>query len=331
MTEDPPTPAVRPAPAPPLERLAREPGRFSLDQAAHLTAPGGDVLALRYRTTARLGYPLGEVLAPRRADGTLTSPSFGLIGPGGVLPRHFTALVGAESRKRSLALHAFLDLAASRFTGLHVKAAAKYQPARDPLPAQKALAAAVGLGTPHLADRTGVPLEGLLYHAGNLAARSRSADRLAALLAEETGVPVTIQEFTGGWLRLPETERTRLGGGGQRGREGQHARLGAGALAGAETWDAQARFTIRLGPLDGARFAALLPGTPEHRRVVALTRLVVGLDTGFVVNPVLAPAAVPALALGQGRLGWTSWLGVAQPRPGRGGEAKFDGSAVTSW
>ncbi|MBL6456908.1 type VI secretion system baseplate subunit TssG [Belnapia sp. T6] len=327
--------AIRPLPGPPRERLAREATRFTLDQAAHLLAPAGDVLALRYRTVLRLGYPMGEVAALRGDSAVLAAPTFGLVGAGGVLPRHFTALVGAEQRKQSRALHAFLDLGASRFTGLYVKAGDKYRPTRDPRPAEAALAALIGLATPHLADRIGLPMERLLYHAGNLASRSRSAARLQAMLEEETGVRVEIQEFTGGWIRLPPEERTRLAGGeprGGRGRGlgGQHAVLGGGAVAGTETWDSQARFVIRLGPLGREGFESLLPGTPRHDRILSLARLFAGLDTGFAINPVLAAGEIPPLALGRGRLGWSTWLTAPRPRRRDGAEPHFDGSTVTS-
>lgn len=333
-------PPIRPVNPAPRDRLLREATRFTLDQAAHLLAPGGDVMALHYRSVLRLGYPLGEVGALRPGSLHLATPTFGLVGAGGVLPRHYTALVGAEQRKRSEALHRFLDLNASRFTGLFVKAGEKYRPTRAPAPAERALAAVVGLAlaavvglaTPHQAGRLGLPLETLLFHAGNLAARSRSAARLQAMLEEETGFTVHIEEFAGGWLRLPKTEQTRLAGGGRgRGATGQHAALGQGAVAGAETWDSQARFTIRLGPVALAEFEALLPGTPRHGRILSLARLFTGLDTDFAINPVLAAAAIPPLALGQGRLGWSSWLTTPRPRRRDGGEAHFDASFITKW
>ncbi len=333
------TSPARLAPSP-LQRLAKEPARFSLDQAVAVTAPPTETiqlrsadgmppinaLALRYRTQARLGYPAGEVVAARPEQRELTLGSFGLIGAGGVLPRHHTAVVGAELRQRSPALHAFLDMLSSRFAGLFVMAGAKYRPTRNPVPAERALAAVIGMGTPHLADRLGpVPLNTLLYHAGNLAARTRPAARLQAMLEDETGWPVSIEEFQGDWLRLPPDEQTRLGGGG-RGpvAEGQHAGLGRTAVLGAETWDTQGRFVIRFGPLDRAGFESVLPGTPRHARISALARLFTGLETSFVLNPVLAAAATPDLALGRGaRLGWSSWLASPRPRQHDSQEARF--------
>lgn len=303
-----------------LQRLAQTPGRFDLDQAVRVAAPAGDPLALRYRTVARLGFPAGEVLAHRPEQRELVVASFGLIGPGGVLPRHQTATVAAEDRKRSRALHHFVDMLANRFTGLHVLAGARYRPTADPGAAERVLAAAMGLETAGLMPRAGVPREAALYHAGHLAARSRSASRLAAMLEEEAGAPVRLEEFAGRWVRLPPAERTRLAGGGRGvASEGQHAQLGAGALLGAETWDAQARFVVRIGPVDARRFAMLLPGRPLHARIVALTRLLVGPDTGFAIAPVLQAPAIGPLQLGAGggRLGWTSWLSLPAGRTRR--------------
>nr|WP_255575231.1 type VI secretion system baseplate subunit TssG [Caldovatus aquaticus] len=308
--------------------MAREPTRFALDQAADIAArvahgaDGADPLALRFRSWPRLGLAAGEVVQARPESGELTVAAFGLIGPGGVLPRHVTATVAAELRKRSHALHAFLDLNARRLLGLYVKAGAKYRPTRNPEPAEKVLAAAIGMGTPGLAGRIAPPLPTLLFHAGNLAARTRSAERLRAMLEEETGGRVEIEEFAGGWVRLPETEQTRLGGG----RTGRHAALGRGAAAGSQVWDPQARFIIRIGPLRRAEFEALLPGTPRHRVLVDLARLFVGLDTGFALNLVLAKEEIPPLALGgaEARLGQSSWLCGAAPRARDGTEPMFE-------
>jgi type VI secretion system protein ImpH len=300
----------------PLERLQREPARFSLDQAAAVIAPGQDPTSIDFRTQARLGAPGGEVASAKPETREIVTSTFGLIGPGGVLPRHYTAMVGAEVRRRSTALHQFLDLLARRFTGLFVKAGAKYRPARNAVPAERVLAAAAGLGTPRLVERLATPLPALLYHAGALASRTRSAERLRGLLTEETGTPVRIVEFAGGWIRLPASEQSRLPG---RVRANGAGRLGVDVAVGAQVWDPSARFLLRLGPLTLREFEALLPGAPLHGRLVELTRLQVGLEQDFAFNPILAAAAVPPLRLGgaaQGgsRLSWTSWLTSPTPR-----------------
>ena len=320
QAESPPARPAGPRAQTPLERLQREPSRFSIDQAAAIVAHGREPEDLNYRTLPRLGAPGGEAALGRAGEADLVTPTFGLIGPGGVLPRHYTAWVDGELRKRSTALHAFLDLLARRFTGLFVRAGAKHRPTRDPRQAEQVLAAAVGLGTPHLSAALSSPLQALLYHAGNLASRARSAERLRGMLSEETGHAVRIVEFAGAWMRLPSSEQTRLPAPGL----GMcHAQLGVDAALGVEVWDPSARFIVSLGPLSLPDFRSLLPGAPLHTRLVELTRLQVGLEVDFAFNPVLAADQVPALKLaapgedqagGAARLGWTSWLKAPRPR-----------------
>ena len=281
-----------------------------------MLAPAHDPSGLPFRTVSRLGAPGAEVSLSRQAPHEVVAPNFGLIGPGGVLPRHYTAWVDGESRKRSTALHSFLDLLARRFTGLYVKAGAKHRATRDPRQAERILSAAVGLGTPHLATPLVTPLQALLFHAGTLSARTRSADRLRGMLSEETGGEVRIVEFAGGWNRLPISEQSRLSAPGLPGR---HVRLGFDAAAGSQVWDASARFLVNLGPLSWSAFNELLPGARLFTRLVELTRLQVGLEEDFAFNPVLAADQVPALrlgprGLGSAQLGWTSWLTAPRPR-----------------
>ena len=323
--EPPPAPVL--APLSPVDRLRREPARFDLDQAVTVAlhasgGPAGEPEALRLRSLARLAMPGGAVLQAKPEEGELTLGTFGLVGAGGVLPRHHTAMVATELRKRSLALHAFLDMVARRSVGLYPKAGAKYRPTRNPRPATDALAAAIGMGTGHLDGRMRIGLQELLYHAGNLAARTRSAERLRAMLQAETGRKVEIEEFAGGYIRLPESEQTRM----PKGRAApQHCALGVSATAGAQVWDAQARFIIRFGPLTRAEFDALLPGTPAWQRITQLARLFVGQDTSFAVNLVLRADEVPAARAGGGaRLGWSSWTGASRPRRGDARDALFE-------
>lgn len=317
-----PVPTKSPAMSP-LERLQREPTRFSIDQAAAVIAPGRDPLEIAFRSEPRLGAPGGEVTAARPERGELLTPTFGLIGPGGVLPRHYTAWVESELRKRSTALHAFVDMFARRFTGLFIKAGGKHRPTREPRQAEQVLAAAVGLGTPGLTEALATPLQAVLYHAGGLAARSRSAERLRGMLSEETGAEVRITEFAGGWVRLPNTEQSRLAAAGV---PGQYVQLGVDAVIGAQVWDPPSRFLVGLGPLNLRDFKALLPGTRLHTRLVELTRLHVGPEQDFALNPTLAADEVPALQLGLGnskftQLGWTSWLATPRVRRQPAGEA----------
>jgi type VI secretion system protein ImpH len=179
----------------------------------------------------------------------------------------------------------------------------------------------VGVRTDGLSGRLAVPDEVALHYGGLFAAKPRSAARLEAMVADFLGRPVAVVQMVGAWLSLPPTERTRLPGPGLP--KGAHARLGAEAALGVRAWDTQGRFTLRLGPMPYAAFAALMPGGLALARVVDLVRAYVGPTLGFSVNPVLAGDAVPAPRLGAGgdaapRLGWNVWL----PRAGAPGQGR---------
>ncbi|WP_439579640.1 type VI secretion system baseplate subunit TssG [Elioraea sp.] len=346
------------------ERLAREPGRFALvdalrvleaaarRDAAHdarfqARAPlGGD--AEPQREVARLGgvlslaFPAAEIASFRPGDGgappRLGVSFLGLVGPGGILPRHYTEIALAAQRARSTALSDLLDLFTHRLLSLYARAAVKYRHTRlveaappgatDPVTV--ALKAVIGLGTRGLAGRLSVPDEVPVFYGGLFAQAPASAARIEAMVSDLLGRPVRVVQFVGAWLALPPSEQSRLPGPGFA--PGAHGRLGVDAAIGTHAWNPQAAFLLQLGPLDAATFASLLPGGRLLNDLVHLVRGYVGPTKGFAVNPLLAPDAVPRLVLGGAgaaapRLGWTTWIGERHdPRPAD--EAVFRAAAV---
>ena len=67
-----------------------------------------------------------------------------------------------------------------------------------------------------LRDRQAVPDDTLIYYAGLLAQRPRSAQALQQILADYFEVPVKIEQFAGGWYRLDGETQCRLWRGKQR-------------------------------------------------------------------------------------------------------------------
>jgi type VI secretion system protein ImpH len=339
------------APSSPLEHLAKQPERFSFDAAVRLLCAdrGTDAPAdaARFHAAHGLAYPEGDVL--RYVPGNASEPPsmalglIGLTGPAGVLPRHYSEAVVQQVRARSRGLPDFLDMLAHRLVAHFATAGTKYRMHRsadmaalaDP-PRQDAVAAVLlafaGHGTPHLADRIAAGAEPLMHYAGLYAMRPRSAERLRALVSDWLGQPVEVVQFAGAWLPLPPDQRTRLPVGIG---SGLHARLGVDATVGMRAWDASARVVLRLGPLSGPAFDALLPDGPALARLVSLVRSFLGVETGFAVNPVLAAEAVPPLRLDPAadpapRLGWNTWL-PAHGRRGEGAEAVFEAEVVESF
>jgi type VI secretion system protein ImpH len=316
--------------------LFTEPRRFRFDAAVrvltHLAKTGDPAGAARFRTAPGLAYPAADITAVApAADGQapqVAAAVIGLTGVAGVLPRPYTEFLTAALRRRSPALHDFVDMLGHRFVAFFACAGAKYRlnrgaetAAAERSPeadrAAQALLAFAGYATPHLVPRLAIGAEPILHYAGLFAGRPRSAEKLAALVSDWLGRKVEIVQFAGAWLPLPPAERTALAMGR---RPGSWNRLGADAAIGVRAWDLQARIILRIGPLDRASFAALLPDRAGLQRLVSLVRAFLGFEIAFAINPVLAGREVPPLRLDPQadpapRLGWNSWIPAPEGSP----------------
>ena len=306
--------------------LREAPRKFRFDAAVRVlmrafkTEDPAD--AARFRTPPGLVYPSADVLrlhGEGRPDVTLGL--MGLTGPSGVLPRHYTEFVTQTLRGRSTALHDFLDMLSHRFVAFFARATIKYRPAPaaetaalrsppEPDPVTQVLLALTGYGSRHLTPRLLTGSEPILHYAGLFSMRPRSAERLRALVSDFLGMQVEIVEFAGAWLNLPPDQRTRIGA------AGAFGRLGVDASAGVRAWDPQARFILRVGPLDHAGFERMLPDRLALHRLVSLVRAYVGYEQGFAINPILKAEDIPPVHMASGadpapRLGWNTWMPVS--------------------
>lgn len=236
---------------------------------------------------------------------------FGLLGPNGPLPLHLTEY----ARERLLhhgdaTLAAFCDMFHHRLLELFYRAWSQAQPTANlDRPQDDRFAdyvgTLVGIGSPRLRQRDAAGDAVKLFHAGLLARQVRNADGLASLLESFFRRPILIETFVGHWMRLPQAERTRLGGDG-----GASSRLGISAVIGASVWDRQHKFRIRLGPLEWQAYEDFLPGGRGLARLVALVRQYLGFELAWDLRLSLAHAEQPPLRLGGPmRLGWSSWIG----------------------
>lgn len=320
----------------PLARLLADPRRFTFDAAVRVLGfarrQANPADAARFATPTGAAYPGSEVTGvgdPREAAPPAVSVGLiGLTGPSGVLPRHYSDAVLAAQRNRSRALGSFLDMLAHRMVAGFARAGAKYRPQRaadtnvlspgpsatDGGPVGGALLALTGYGMTGFAERLPTGNAPLQHYAGLFSARPRSAERLEAMISDWLERPVLVRQFAGAWLALPVDQRSRLPVGLA---PGAFHRLGEDAAIGIRAWDQQARIVLQIGPLDLASFERLLPDGPELRRLVSLVRAFVGFEVGFAVNLILERDAVPPMVAGGGagampRLGWNTWLPVAQ-------------------
>lgn len=348
-----PVPRERPAPRRRMlrstlrERLTREPARFTFDAAVaammHATGRADPGAAVRYHALPGLSFVGADVLAAEPAGDHYRAVigMLGLTGPGGLLPRPYTAAINTEQRRRSTALGAFLDLLAQRALAQFAAAGIKYRLHRladaaaidarssDRPDASRrnglddSLLALTGHATPGLAERLPMGTDPLFFYAGAFAARPRSADRLAAILSDWLGQVVEVEQFAGRWLDIDPGQRTGLP---RAECLGQFNQLGVDAVIGTRTWDIQSCIVLRVGPLRLDAFSALLPGGETLRRLTALARAYLDAATAFRINPVLAADAVPPLVLDRqapARLGWNSWLPTERPRRLDAREASF--------
>jgi len=342
------------------QQLLAEPHRFEFFQAVRLlawtriaagqhrevnAAPTSALELLRFRAWPGLRFTGSEVIrlepGVQAEEGAASGPAvlwvgfFGLIGPSGVLPEHYTRLVIERNRRNDPALGEFLDLFNQRSLSLFFGAQEKYRlpfawerahrgtPSTDGAgrgdPYTDLLRSLTGLRGTAVQRRLAVPDEFMLHFAGHLARRPRSALALRGLLENLLGLPVEVVQFQGCWLYLETEQQTRLWGSGE---SDDFQTLNGGALAGERVWSVRSRFRLRIGPLSLAQFQALMPGSPRLRALCDLTRLFVGPELGFDVQPVLRDEEIPDCQLDAGepgRLGWGSWLGHGPG--GDGGDA----------
>jgi type VI secretion system protein ImpH len=233
---------------------------------------------------------------------------FGLLGPNGPLPLHFTEYARERLRNASdPTLSRFLDVFNHRFLALFYRAWAQAQPhVNHDRPNQDRVAgyvaALLGFMPPTSRQRDAIPDVARLFHAGALVRHVRNAEGLGGIVHEFFKVRVRVQQFVGHWMALGPGERTLLN------RDG--AVLGSGAVLGARVWDRQHKFRLHLGPLTLPEYESFLPGGANLRRLVDWVAFYLSFELDWDVRLMLLRDEVPQLRLdGRRQLGWTSWLG----------------------
>lgn len=310
-----------------LERAARrdpasptEPRRGNVGEDE---SPANEVV--RFQVPPTLAYPASEIVefqpATDEKPPRMTVPFLGLIGPVGVLPRHYTQLAIDRQRQKDHTLREFLDLFHHRLISLFYRAWRKfrfvvgYERAIDAGEAgnddfTQDLQSLVGIGTAGLRGRLEVDDETWLYYAGLFAHSPRNASSLAAMLSEDLGVPAEVRQFVGQWLRLEPPDQSRLSSDAIYDRANN--RLGTNTVAGDRVWGVEQKFRVQLGPLTYRQFLQFLPGEPTLLRASQLVRSYVGGEFDFEFQPILRREEVPTCQLGgsgiPSRLGWNSWL-----------------------
>ena len=349
----PPGDPMRPA----LDRLLAEPGRFGFFQAVRLLysvggfdgrGTGARPGPLRFTTPASLSFPPSELHSIAQADAStrVCVNFFGLTGPSGVLPRTYTELLIARKQvQRDQSAQEFFDLFNHRLVSLFWLAWAKHRPEIGRQfgfnnSVYRYLEHIVGLGTPALQARLHptrrgatpvkpLPSAALSYFSGLIAQRPHGERAIAQVVSAVVAAPVLATGCLGTWQDIAADARTRLG-------RGNH-RLGAGCVLGTRYWDRQTTLRLTIGPIDRARFNALLPRGARLADIIELTRFLTGLALDLRIRLSLRADQVPPLRLGardqdRPQLGWNTWLrGRSDPRPANDCEFHFSALGGQSW
>lgn len=293
-----------------------EPGRNPVGGAGD---PANE--AVRFAVHPSLSFPPCEVRGLSWNEAGLPSLAihfFGLTGPLGVLPTHYTAYVLERLYAKDATLRDFFDIFHHRLLSLFYRAWEKY---RFAVPYERGeeetftrhLMDLIGLGTPCLQDRQAVYDQSLLFYTGLLAQQPRSAGSLRQVLADYFDVEVQVEQFAGAWRALDPGSWSYLNEGNR-----QSEQLGFGVILGDEVWDPQSVLLIRIGPLTMEQYCDFLPDGTAYAPLRAITRFFCGDDVDVEVQLVLRREDAPRCALDvadepQPQLGWTSWLFTRPP------------------
>ena len=235
---------------------------------------------------------------------------FGLLGPNGPLPLHFTEYV--RHRRRDYGdstFESFLNLFHHRMLSLFYRAWANNEPTvsydrPDWDRFANYVAAVIGIGMSPLRKRDEISDLSKFYFSGRLSCQTRCAEGLQDILSDYFNLPVFVETFVGEWMTLPKKHVCRLG------RDRQSGTLGQTFMLGLRTWNCQHKFRIRIGPLKIGDYISLLPAGGRIRRLVTLVRNYIGDELAWDLKLILKREEVPCMRLdNRSRLGWTTWLG----------------------
>lgn len=169
----------------------------------------------------------------------------------------------------------------------------------------------IGMGPGGFRNRLAIKDYQLLYYTGLLANHNRSISGVEFILSDYLNVKVSCRPLQGSWQAISSIHLSFLGG------CGQNQVLGDSAVLGSVVWDQNAKFSMRLGPINEKQFIDFLPldGSLSFRPMYELTRQYVGADMFFEAALIVDSNGLNGLKLNDpvhARLGWTSWLPLGE-------------------
>ena len=269
---------------------------------------------VRFSVKPGLSFPPSDISDLQRSDDAspvnMEVTFMGLIGPSAVLPYWYNELVMERLRRKDTSLAAFYDIFHHRLITLFYLAWKKHRFPENYLPGAKdrlslCLLSLLGLGTPGLTGRIGLPEESLIFFSGLLSNSVPSAVAIEATVEYFSGTRAKVQQFIERVLPLNPEDQTQLGL--------ANGELGIDTVCGSYVWESQSKFRVNLGPMGYDHFLRLLPSGDLLRPIFSLVRYMVGIEYEFEIRLFLRREEVPPCVLGMevppsSRLGWTTWI-----------------------
>ena len=251
-----------------------------------------------------------------RAEGRVPEITFlhyGLFGPNGPLPLHFTELARERLiHHRDPTLAAFADIFHHRLLSLFYRAWADTRitvsldsPNED---FSRYLASLMHIGFPSLQRRDSIGDHAKLHFAGHFLRQTRNPEGLSNILSTYFGIPVKVQEFVVHWVEIDSKHQSQLGGSQQ---------LGKNSLLGRALRDAHSKFRLVLGPMSQEKYESFLPGQSNSQKILDWVRQYTGVELSWDAVLCLQHHDVQGIRLGQAKpLGLASWLGTRTVQQG---------------
>jgi len=263
---------------------------------------------VRVRPAVSLAFPDRDIEQIERLDNgkyRITANFFGLYGVTSPLPTFYTEDLITEHLQGNDTPREFLDIVHAALYPLLFQAWEKNRlwlavSEQHDTKRLRQLCALIGMGGVKHVDHD---IRSLLPHAGNFNQFPRSALGLESLLRGLfQDLPVNVEPCVTDTVSIPQAERCLL--------SEQACKLGESALLGIQMTERTGSLLVHIGPIPPEQLNALLPGSPDHERLVRAISLYLLSPLRCVLALKVPPQHRQGARLGQGwaLLGWNTWL-----------------------
>lgn len=284
---------------------------------------------IRFKTKQSFTFPASEIasVVPGIKDNKINQWQMdinfiGLTGAGGVLPYHYTETILQRIKTKDRSIANFFDLFNHRTISLFYQSFSKYnfpiEYERNKLKSNtrneydqftRVLLSLIGFGTKNITNRLYTKDESIIYYAGLLTSKMRTASGLKQIIQNHFSIPVEIKQFVGQWQELIDDVRTRLPG---TYNKGQNNCLGKNVMLGKHGWFTQGKIKIILGPLTKSQLKPFSPGTNTLKALDEIVRLYLNIEHDYEFVMRIKKSDIPTrIKLGSGSppiIGWNTWL-----------------------